>query len=747
MPVVSLDRLLKYVNYAIATGIVLFVAALYWILWRPLAQTNGTVLAITTDRVTVRRDNLGVPHIDAANLDDVFFAQGFITAQDRLWQMDSLRRAANGELAEIVGPAALDNDRESRQLRIRRIALDQERQLSDSGRRVFSAYARGVNYFIEKNRHNLPVEFTVLNYEPQPWRTVDTLSIGLLMFRSMTTSWKFDMAKLSMLDGGDAEKVKQLFPARTGDETHPGSNAWAISGAITASGKPILASDPHLEWSFPSLWYTAHLKAPNLNVIGASIPGVPGIIIGHNEKIAWGMTNLHYDVQDLYAEKLLSTTTYEFRGKATQLKAETELIRVKGARTVEAVQYSTIHGPIILNEPNRQYALRWMGAEIPANPYVFLQVNQAADWAQFQSALRNYAGPSMNFVYADTAGNIGYQVAGMLPIRKTFDGTVPMNGPSGEFEWEGTIPFEELPSEFNPESGMIVTANQNPFPEDSPYRVNGTFAPYYRANQIEMRLGTKKGWKPEEMLAIQTDVYSSFSQFLGQQFVAAVEKRKASNPALQDAVRILKQWDGQMLEGKPAPLIATFLFQHLRKAIAEKASPGKGIAYEFNIAPAVMENFLRERPTGWFPDWDQLLLRVFVDAMEEGQRIQGPNVNKWDYGRYTEMTLTHPVLSRIPLLNRVGFINNYINTSTVPMRGASTTVKQTSRRLGPSMRFVADLSQWDKALSNVTIGQSGQILSPHYKDQWESYLAGRSFPLPFDVLPGNEILVFSPSGK
>ena len=742
-----MDRFLKYVNYAIAASLVVLAAALYWVLWRPLAQTTGTILATTTDRVTVRRDKLGVPHMEAANLDDIFFAQGFVTAQDRLWQMDFLRRAANGELAEVVGPAALENDRESRQFRIARIAMDQALQLTDSDRRALSAYARGVNYFIEKNQHNLPIEFTVLRYDPRPWRITDTLAIGLMMYKSMTNSYKSDLAKHAMLDGGDPQKVNQLFPARTGDETHPGSNAWALSGSHTASGKPILASDPHLEWSFPSLWYTAHLQAPNLNVIGASIPGVPGIIVGHNEKIAWGMVNLHYDVLDLYSEKLIGQNAYEFRGKQLPLRTETELIRVKGARTFELLQQSTVHGPIVLNEPNRQYSMRWMAGEQPSFRLSFLQINQAVNWTDFESALRDYTGPGMNFIYADTGGNIGFQVAGMLPVRRSFDGSIPVDGPSGENEWEGIIPFEDLPQAFNPESGMIVSSNQNPFPDDTPYHVNGNFAPYYRSHQIEMRLGSKKGWKPEEMLGIQTDVYSSFSHFLGQQAVAAVEKRQATNPALQDAVRLLKEWDGQMMEGKPAPLIVTFLFQHLRKAVAERASPGKGTGYEFQIAPAVMEHLLRERPSEWFPDWDQLLIRVFVDAIEEGQRIQGPNVNKWDYGRYTEMAIVHPVLSRIPMLNRLGFVNDFINTSTTPMRGSSTTVKQTSRRLGPSMRFVADLSEWDNSLENITIGQSGQLLSPHYKDQWESYLAGRSFLLPFQNLKGGDILVLSPAGK
>ena len=733
--------MLRYVNYAIAVALVALATIFYWILWRPLPPTSGTILTVVQERAIISRDSLGVPHIEASTLDDVFFAQGFATAQDRLWQMDAVRRAATGELAEVAGAAALESDRDSRRLRIARIAEEQERQLDPGERKVLAAYARGVNYFIERNGNNLPVEFTVLGYQPRPWRIADTLAIGLLMFKNMTNSWKTDLAKSAMLDGGSQQKVNQLFPARTGSETHPGSNAWVISAARTATGKPIVANDPHLEWGLPSTWYMTHLKAPGLNVTGVTLAGVPGIIIGHNENIAWGMTNLHYDVQDLYSETMNNAGQYVSQGQTQQAKVETELIKVKGMRPVEATQIVTGHGPIVLNDANRHYALRWIPAELPAFRYVFLRLNQARNWQEFQAVLKDYPGPAMNFVYGDTAGNIGYQVGGMLPIRKGFDGTEPVDGTSGKFEWQGIIPFSDLPSSYNPPSGMIVTANQNPFPAGSPYTISGNFAPYYRANQIEQRLNSRKTWKLEEMLAIQTDVYSPFSHFLAKQAVASIEKRRATNPAITDATRILKEWDGQMIEGKAAPLIVTYLFQHIRKVIADRASPGKAASYDFNIAPAVIEQLMRERSADWFPDWDLIILRALVDAVEEGQRNQGANVNKWDYGRYTEMSINHPILGRIP------WAGPYFNTSTVPMRGSGTTVKQTSRRLGPSMRFIADLSNWDSSLNNITIGQSGQFLSSHYRDQWKDYLAGRSYPMQFTSVKASDVLILSPAGK
>ena len=728
-------KVLKYINLSIAVFLAAGVVAVYWIAYRPLPRVSGTISAPIARQATIVRDSLGVPHISAGGWEDAIFLQGFVTAQDRLWQMDAMRRAAAGDLAEVFGTIGLEADREARRFRMRRIAEAHYRTLPAAERAVFAAYARGVNHFIETHRNRLPLEFTLSGYEPRPWSAVDSILVGLQMYRTLTFSWRDKTQKQMMLAGGDPAKINFLFPSRTGSEYQPGSNAWAISGEHTASGKPILASDPHLEFNAPAIWYTVHLKAPGLNVTGVSLPGVPCVIIGHNERIAWGMTNLYYDVQDLYMETLdPQTGRYRFRGQTEQARLEQEVIPVKGQRAATVVQLVTRHGPVVFADRNRYMSLRWTAAEPGAFQFPFLDVDRARNWDEFTAALKRFPGPGQNFVYADVDGNIGYHASGLLPIRRNYEGDVPLDGASGDFEWDGFIPFEQLPAAYNPESGMIVSANQNPFPADYPYRVHGGFAPHYRSRQIRDLLLRHDGWKPAGMLAIQKDVYSAFSNYLAHRVVLACGRRHVTNPELIDAIAVLRAWNGQMEKDLAAPMVVSLVYQHLRREAANVASPGKGDIYDMQAAPAVLQQIVESGAGGWFKDLDETLVRCLSDGVAEGSRSQGANVSRWRYGRYNELTIKHPIGNEIPVLGR------FFNIGPIEMSGSSTTVKQTTRRLGPSMRFVADLSNWDQSLHNLTIGESGQILSSHYKDQWDAYYAGTSFPMQFDHVDAKSTL-------
>jgi penicillin amidase len=732
--------LLRAINLSIAVLLVVLLGAVYWFAWRPLPETSGEIAAPVSAKATIARDALGVPHVEAASWQDAFFLQGFATAQDRLWQMDALRRLAAGELAEVVGKAALETDQEARRLRLAQIADDAERTLPEEDHAVMAAYARGVNYYIETHRGRLPLEFTLLNYDPRPWRVRDSILAGLHMYRTLTTSWREEIEKLHMRERGDRAMVDFLFPARTGFDPQPGSNAWAVSGDRSATGKPILANDPHLDFGIPSTWYMVHLRAPGLNVTGATLPGVPAVIIGHNESIAWGITNLGFDVQDLYRENIdPQTGRYVFMGRVEQARLERDAIAVKGAKSIETVTWVTRHGPIFLSDENRQYSLRWAAADPGTFQFPFLEIDRARDWKEFTAAIARFPGPGQNFVYADTAGNIGYHATGRNPIRrKGCDGDVPADGASGECEWDGMIPFDELPSFFNPASRAVVTANQNPFPEDYKYPVNGHFAPPYRAIEIRTLLDRRAKWEPQQMLEVQKDVYSGFSQFLAQQIVAAWDARKATNPALQEAVDLLRSWNGQMERGTAAPMVVALVFQQLRKTAAERASPGSGQTYEFIMAPSVLEKLLRERPAGWFPDYNAMLMKCFADAVEEGAKIQGSKVSRWDYGQYNALKITHPVGNQLPL------IGSYFNIGPVSMSGSSTTIKQTTRRMGPSMRMIVDLSDLDHSMQNITVGESGQRLSSHYKDQWSAYYGATSFPMQFTEVDAKQTLVVKP---
>lgn len=715
---------------------VVFLAALgyaWWHAWRPLAVTAGTLELPVSAPVTVIRDSLGVPHITAATIEDALVAQGFVTAQDRLFQMDAMRRLAAGELAEVVGAGGIENDQESHNLRLKRVASEQARTLTAADRALMAAYARGVNHYIATNRDKLPVEFKLLGYDPRPWSIQDSILTGLQMFRSLTSTWKDDVLKGQLRSKGDKEKVDFLFPVRTGNEAQLGSNAWVVSGRHTASGKPILANDTHLEWSWPGAWYMVHLKAPGLNVAGFALPGVPTVIIGHNDRIAWGVTNLHYDVQDLYLEEFdAASGRYRFQGRIENARLEIGAIRIKGRGPVEVKHWVTRHGPVILQQGAAAVSIRWVASEPNGFDFPFLDIGKARNWEEFQSALRRYPGPAQNFLYADVDGNIGYRAAGRLPIRRNYSGDVPVSG-AGENEWDGFIPFEKLPSAYNPESGILVTANQNPFNGVFDYGVNGNFASHYRQRQIVARLKAKQGWKPDDMLRIQTDVYSAFSHFLARQCLAAWNRLGRANAKLAAPAEALKQWDGQMRADSSAAFLVTLIYQHVRRVIADKAAPGQGAAYESQMAPAVIEKLLTRRPQGWFADYDAMLLKEFSDAVAEAEKQQGADPAKWTYGRYTSFSLSHPILSRVP------WAGKYYVLGPVPMHGSLTTVKQTSRRLGPSMRFVADLSNWDASLANTTTGQSGQALSSHFTDQWWEYLAGRSFPMRFSDVAGDRL--------
>jgi penicillin amidase len=730
--------LLRAINLSIAVLLVALLGAAYWVAWRPLPQTSGEIAGPIAARATVVRDALGVPHISAASWEDAIFLQGYVTAQDRMWQMDGLRRLAAGELAEVIGPSALEQDRESRRLRLSRIAEAQAKNLPPETKAIFAAYARGVNYYLETHRGNLPLEFTLLRYSPRPWRIEDTLLAGLQMYRMLTTSWQDEIHKLHMLEKGDAQKVEFLYPARTGTEVAPGSNAWAVSGAHTASGKPILAGDPHLDWSIPSPWYLIHLKGGDLDVTGASLPGVPAVIIGHNRRIAWSVTNLEFDVQDLYREQLdPQTGRYQVNGQMHQAALERDWIGVKGQKPLQSDTWITTHGPVLLNDEGKNYSLRW-AAEATSMEFPFLALDRAGNWDEFNQALRLYSGPGQNFVYADVEGNIGYHAAGRLPNREGCRGDLPADGSTDSCKWSGTIPYEDLPQVFDPESGIIASANQDPFPENYKYAVNGGFAPPYRAREIRTMLAQHPKWKPEEMLSVQKDVYSSYLDFLAHQAVAAWDKHPNSSSDVRAAVETLRNWNGQMEKKTAPPLVSILLDTELRQAAARVAAPGAEGEYSGRMASVAVERLLHERPVGWFPDYDDLLISSLASAVSTGEKTAGSNIAEWDYGQWIQLRLAHPIGGELPLINR------YFNIGPVPMSGSPSSIKQTTQRLGPSLRMVIDLANLDQSQANLVTGESGHVLSRHYKDQWGAYYGGTSFPMQFDKVDAKDTLVVNP---
>ncbi len=744
--IASVRRLLFVVNVVLAIAVIAGLAVYYWVFYRALPQTSGTLETYVSQPVEVDRDSLGVPHIKAKTAEDAWFAQGYTTAEDRMFQMDALRRLASGELSEVVGMVALEADRESRRMRMRRTAEQIYTQMPDADKAEMAAYARGVNAYIETHHGRYGFEFLLLGYAPRPWSVVDSLLAGMQMFRTLTNDWKNKLVKEAMLKNGEPDKINFLFPYRSGTEIlpggdgHPGSNAWAIAGTRSATGKPLLSNDMHLEFGEPGVWMLHHIQAPGLNVSGVTLPGVPGVISGHNDRIAWGLTNLGFDVQDIYIEKIDPRSgRYVFEGKLEQARSEREVIAIKGHMPEEMALWVTRHGPVISTANGRALALKWSAAQPGVLQAVFPQLDRARNWEEFKTALSRFGGPGQNFVYADVDGNIGYHATGKLPIRRNYFGDVPVDGSSGDNEWDGYIPFEELPQAFNPANGLVVTANQNPFPANYPYHVSGFFDSQYRSRQIfDMLSASGNKLKPADSLRLQKDVYSSFNQFLGRQLVTAFDKRKSSSYRFSDAVTMLRTWDGQMDRDHAEPLVTALTFQYLRKAVAERAAPGSGDAYSNNFSTSVIERMLRERPAGWFADYDELLLRCFADAIEEGTRMQGANPKAWKWGKYRFLAASNPVGAQIPL------IGGYFRIGPVPMSGGSTTVKQTTARLAPSERMDASLGDWDASLMNIPIGQSGNVASAHFKDQWQAYYNGTSFPMQFQKVDVKSRVTFVP---
>lgn len=745
-----LSGLVRVINVSIAILLVLVLLAIYWLAIRPLPKTAGEIQAPISGPASIRRDFRGVPHIEAASWQDAIFLQGYATAQDRLWQMDSLRRFGSGDLAEVFGSSAVHLDEQARVRRMRSIAEADATQLNPEERTLMVEYARGVNFFIDSRHGNYPLEFSLPghSYVPRPWTLADSVVIGLVMFRDLTDSSQFEWDKTRFLElqqGVDKARFKILFPAMQGAPVSPGSNAWAVSGAHTLSGKPILANDPHLAYGIPGTWHLVHLKAPGLDVSGAALPGIPTVISGHNAHIAWGETNLQTDVLDLYAEQIDERTgRYIYQGKPQQAQLDRQLIPVRNGKAVELNNWVTRHGPIVMGAV-KSYAMRWSAAEGFSFP--FLAIDRAGNWQDFRTALSSFWGPAQNFVFADRAGNIGYQAAGRVPIRRDFDGDLPLDGASGRFEWDGYIPFEQMPNVYNPPGGIVATANQNPFPVGYPYRVDGSFADPYRVRQIRSLLCSRSKLDVGDMLAIQKDVYSAYDSFLAQQAIHAFDKQGSPDELVRQAVEVLRRWNGQMEKDQPAPLITQLLNEQIGERLVSDLlpppPPSGALRSETKLRPRplVIETLLRERPAGWVADqnWDRFLLRSLSAALQQGRNEQGTPLTKWHWGKALRWKFTHPVGDKLPL------VAAFFDIGPVEMSGAGTTVKQTTATLGPSERMVVDLGDLDRSVQNLVVGESGAVASGHYKDQWQAYYSGKSFPMQFERIDAKETLRIKPA--
>lgn len=774
-------------NFYLALGLSAIVLSMQWACGRSVAVSaqakSGTVeMAGLRANVTIRRDERSVPHIEAANPADLYFAQGYVVASDRLWQMDLLRRTAAGELAEILGPNSLEEDKRRRAFGFAALAEQLVGRLSAPVRASLEAYANGVNAYIDSlNKDSLPLEFRTLQYKPRAWRPADSLMIGKLFAETLSSTWQTDMMREAFASL-PPERLNDLLPSASpldlilvgSDKAvnkrvavnhrppampdHPASaemlgeiaeitatmnrslqrvgvyaedlaasNNWVVSGRHSVTGKPLLANDPHLQPSAPSIWYMIELSAPDLHVAGVTVAGNPGVFIGHNDAIAWGITNVEADVQDVYLEKFDADNPRRYLSPTGWREAETrsEEIKVRKSPTDPAIQTVAVdvvvtrHGPILFEKDGARYAVAWPTLDAMANEFeAYYQINRARNWNEFRAALSGYTGFPLNFIYADVSDHIGYWAAGRYPIRKTGHGTIPYDGATDAGDWTGYIPFDSTPHVYDPPSGIIVTANNRLVGSDYPYYITDNWAAPYRAHRIYELLTAKEKLSVEDFRAIQGDTYSYPDAVFVAELIKLGQPLQESSPEWQELLGALQGSDAMLsADSSASALSAAMRDVLLRRIVAGTLGDELAKRYAWSGSGTFLNRVITTQPREWLPkefdSYQALYLAAYKDAKELITKRLGENRAQWTWGRLAQVRFQHP-LAGLPS------IGGKFAVEPVPQNGGNYTV---NRGALVSMRYIADLSNWDNTRQGIPLGQSGDPASPHWKDQLESWQA------------------------
>ncbi len=724
---------------------------------RRLSQIEGRIpIAGLDSAVEVRRDQWGIPHIYAKTVSDLFFAQGFVAAQDRLWQMEIWRRQGDGLLAEVLGPELVERDRFARLLKYRGDMEAEWTSYAPDTKEIVRAFVAGVNAQIARVRDNPPIEFALQGFRPEPWGEHVPLQRMAALAMTGNALVEVDRARLlSEIEQATLEALFPLDPARSLDpapdfdlsgisvrslgaaaaaytgvpfQRFDGSNNWVISGSRTKTGKPLLANDPHRAVTLPALRYLTHLVGPGWNVIGAGEPGVPGVAGGHNGAMAFGFTIVGMDQQDVYVEKLgpcplaSPKRCYWNRGDWKPVHVIVDTIPVKGeAARVVNLEF-TEHGPIVSEDRNgtRGFVIRFVGSEPGTAGYLAqISINRAKDWKTFREAAHRWRLPTENLVYADTSGTIGWIAAGLNPIR-SWSGLLPVPG-DGRFEWEGFLPFSELPESVNPSSGYIVTANHNILPAGYRHQLNYDWATPYRANRITRELAKRRNWTRQDFETLQHDEYSLPASELVPVLLRAAERRRVRGPELD----LMKRWDFVMRRDDAAPLIYTAWMRDLAAAVYQPRFGGRtrerGRAYDLPTVIRLVRT--PDRVFGAKPEAarDSLVLAVFDQAVARVRAEVGGAASSWKWGDLHQAHFRHPLAKAFDLPSiRRGGDDNTVNMTA----GGGWT--QSS---GASYRGIFDLADLDNSVATSVPGQSGQPGSPFYDNLLELWGEGRYFPL------------------
>jgi len=751
----------------------------YWVRSTLPLYVGADTLPGLDSSVTVIRDGNAIPHIYADSMSDAYRALGYVHAQDRLWQMEAMRRMGRGRLAEIMGPVALSSDRMMRLLGISRLVERQFRILEPGTRLALEAYADGVNGWLNNRQQSLPVEFSLLGFEPEPWTASDSLVWGRIMAYQMSGGWRDELRRAQMLSRiTDAQVLSFWYPDIYGQQSsglpirHPNlantgfdeqllsrladlappltsaptgaSNAWAVNGKMSSTGKPLLANDPHLGFGLPIMWYLAHIETPELTLSGATVPGVPFTILGHNSRVAWGMTSTQSDQQDIFIERLSPDGTGYVTpgGGILAIDHRRETISVKD-RVDEVLDVRvTRHGPVISDLVGNIGAVAGPGTMMSLSavflepddttPDALYRMNRSMDWSSFYASLSRFHVPQQNIVYADVDGNIAFAAPGNVPVRSSGRGRFPVPGWTGEADWLGYIPFQALPSALNPRAERIVSANNKIVADDYPHFISDDWAPPYRAKRIFRLLDALKPHSAESTSGVQMDVVSEMARELIPLMTAIAPR----NPRAVEAVGRLARWDGTMARDGVEPLVFYAWLKELNRAIyADEMGPM--FADVQGLRPRFIISVLKNN-RGWCDDQATTETETCEDILEgalvralanlEVMGEDGRGVRRW--GEVHRAVFKNPVLASIP------FLGARLGRREIPIDGGNYTVNRAASRIanpvdpfadihGPGYRAVYDLGDLSRSRFMVATGQSGNPFSRHYDDLLSVWADGR----------------------
>lgn len=773
-------------RFVLIFTVILIVAAMgaVWRLWRALPDVDGSIRVAGVERaIEILRDPEGVPHIRAASERDALFALGYVHAQDRLWQMEFQRRLASGRLAEALGPAAIETDRFMRTVGLARAARASLEMLEAETRSLIGAYVCGVNAYLRTHEGTrLPVEFALVKLAPEPWRPEDVLAWQKVMGWSMSLNWREEVLRMRIssrigesgagallpayVDGGPIVvpdlipplappaapkgpapvaapvRVTSSFASLSGIDPFVtgGSNNWVLSGARTETGRPLLANDPHLGTQTPGVWYVAHLSGGGLDVIGATLPGTPGVVIGHNRQVAWGVTNMMADVQDLFAERINDRDEVEVDGRWEPMRIVHETIGVRGAPPVTLRVRITGHGPLISDivDERTPLALRWTGHDPnDRTARAFLRINRARSWSEFLDAFADYHLPPLNFVYADADGHIGYLGPGALPIRAG-DGRAPLAGWHSSNDWRGYVPAEDLPRSLNPARGFIASANNKAVPDTYPYTVSTSWEPPYRAMRIAGELTRLQRASVSDLQSLQTDQRSAQVARLLPFLLTATPAGDRDRNALER----LRGWDGTIDGGSAeAALYKAYVARAATHLLQDDLGDDLWNDYRTfgGVVAKALDGIAHGDTARWCDDVTTaaaetcavILGKALETAIDDMTGVQGTaDLSRWQWAQANDVWFPHlpfhasallrPIFSRHASRGGDGFTVN----PSMPVR---------DQILVASYRQILDLGDFDRSVFALPLGQSGHLLSGSYSDMLDDWNQGRYRPLRFSA--------------